>query len=113
LDQVESVVKQSANVSPAAFLRSMSTVGNRTAPSGTQPAAAGVNWLKNNGSEPGFIPLSFGQQRLWFLEQLEPNSPLYNVSMLAQITGRLDAGALRCALNAILARHEILRTRIV
>ncbi|MGH7834634.1 MAG: amino acid adenylation domain-containing protein, partial [Candidatus Binatia bacterium] len=58
-------------------------------------------------------PLSFAQQRLWFLDQLEPGSPLYNISHAARLNGSLNAGALRKALSAIVARHEALRTTFV
>ena len=54
--------------------------------------------------------LSFAQERLWFLNQMEPESPVYNVAKGFRLEGVLDAEALKEALNAIVARHEVLRT---
>src|SRR5215213_855724 len=56
------------------------------------------------------FPASFAQQRLWFLDQLEPDSALYNVPVATHLSGRLDLPALVRALNEIVARHEVLRT---
>jgi len=58
----------------------------------------------------GPTPLSFAPQRRWFLDRLEPNSPVLHIAAAVRIQGRLDQGALRCALAAIVARHETLRT---
>src|SRR5256714_15594493 len=69
--------------------------------------------LRQAAAEPTAIPLSFAQQRLWFIDQLEPNSPLYNVPTVLRIQGTLNTGALQQALNTIVARHEALRTRFV
>ena len=58
-------------------------------------------------------PLSFAQQRLWFLHQLEPDSPAYNISQALRLTGHLDVEVLRRAFDAIVERHEALRTTFV
>ncbi|HEX6291103.1 MAG TPA: amino acid adenylation domain-containing protein [Herpetosiphonaceae bacterium] len=59
------------------------------------------------------LPLSYAQQRLWFLDRLEPNSPLYNVPAAVRLIGSLDKAALQHSLDRIVQRHEILRTTFV
>jgi amino acid adenylation domain-containing protein len=56
------------------------------------------------------LPLSFAQQRLWFLDELEPNSPAYNMAAAVRLSGALDVDTLRRAFSEITRRHEILRT---
>jgi amino acid adenylation domain-containing protein len=56
------------------------------------------------------VPLSSAQQRFWFLEQLQPGTPTYNLPMLFSLRGPLDATALHAALTAIVERHDVLRT---
>ncbi|HTZ42891.1 MAG TPA: amino acid adenylation domain-containing protein [Jatrophihabitans sp.] len=60
----------------------------------------------------GAMPLSFAQQRLWFLDQLDPGSAEYAVPLAWRFTGLLDVPALRTALDRVVARHEVLRTTI-
>ena len=64
--------------------------------------------LADNGKP---IPLSFAQERLWFLDQMEPGSVAYNVPLAIRLRGDLDVPALRQSLQAILQRHAVLRTR--
>ncbi|MBV9792074.1 MAG: non-ribosomal peptide synthetase, partial [Chloroflexi bacterium] len=61
----------------------------------------------------GPIPLSFAQQRLWFLDQLAPGSANYNMPMLLILTGKLDVAALERSINEVVRRNEILRTTFV
>ncbi|MDO8844058.1 non-ribosomal peptide synthetase [Methylicorpusculum sp.] len=58
-------------------------------------------------------PLSFAQQRLWLLCQLEPNSAAYNIPTALRISGKIDLPAMEKAVNEIIRRHEILRTKFV
>jgi amino acid adenylation domain-containing protein len=56
------------------------------------------------------LPASFAEQRLWFLDQLEPNSTAYNVPLAVRLLGELDIAAMERTLTALQARHESLRT---
>ncbi len=61
-------------------------------------------------SREGDLPLSFAQQRLWFLNQLEADSAFYNVPIARRLRGRLNIDALQKALESLTLRHEALRT---
>ncbi|HSK75747.1 MAG TPA: amino acid adenylation domain-containing protein [Thermoanaerobaculia bacterium] len=62
-------------------------------------------------SRDGELPLSFAQQRLWFLHQLDPGSAAYNAPVALRLAGPLDLGALERSLTEVVRRHEVLRTR--
>lgn len=81
-----------------AFLRS----SRKTAGTGE----AGLSRVDRNGA----LPLSYAQQRLWFLCQLDPESPVYNIPVAVALTGRLNVDALERSIREIIARHESLRT---
>src|SRR5205814_5045440 len=62
------------------------------------------------GARTEQLPLSFAQQRLWFIGQVEPGNVSYNVCFVFELRGALNAGALGDALQDIVRRHEVLRT---
>ncbi|HEY4703726.1 MAG TPA: condensation domain-containing protein, partial [Streptosporangiaceae bacterium] len=64
-----------------------------------------------SGARPEVLPLSYAQERLWFLEQMGLVGAAYNVPLPLRLEGRLDVEALRASLAALVARHESLRTR--
>ncbi|HEX8338808.1 MAG TPA: condensation domain-containing protein, partial [Pyrinomonadaceae bacterium] len=79
-------------------------------------AAAGgprrtIRPLPRDGGQP--LPLSFAQQRLWFLNQLDPDSTVFNLPDAARLSGPLNVGALERSLDEIVRRHEVLRTSFV
>src|SRR5262249_58017079 len=59
------------------------------------------------------LPLSFAQQRLWFIDQLEPGSSTYNVPAALRMSGNLDIHAVAMSFSEIVRRHEVLRTVFV
>ncbi len=76
---------------------------------GTRAPRAGLTATAADGE----VPLSFAQQRLWFLDRLVPDNPFYNMFSPVQLSGRLDAPALQRTLDTIVRRHAVLRTRFV
>jgi amino acid adenylation domain-containing protein len=89
----------------------MTTPTNLVNLSGEKKRALLAQMLREKAGKTGNLPLSFAQQRLWFLDQLEPNSPLYNIATAFRLKGPLNFSALQFALDTIVARHEALRTR--
>ena len=86
-------------------------IAGRPAPAeGAAPADAGLSLrpVPRDGSEE--LPLSFSQERLWFLSQLDPQSPAYNMPAAVRLAGRLDVAALAHSFAAVRRRHEVLRT---
>ena len=59
------------------------------------------------------LPLSYAQQRLWFLDRLEPGSSVYNLCQAVRLTGALNVTALERSLNEIIRRHEVLRANFI
>src|SRR3954452_13335808 len=83
--------------------------------------AARVEAARRTGAEPAVaalipvprqeaLPLSFAQQRLWFIDQLEPGSPLYNLPLALRVEGPLESAVLERCLGEIARRHEAVRT---
>src|SRR5690349_3587473 len=66
--------------------------------------------VKQGAEDTYVFPASFAQQRLWLLEQLQPGTPTYNVPAALRLDGPLDVAALEASLQAIVQRHEALRT---
>ncbi|MFI0420078.1 amino acid adenylation domain-containing protein [Spongiactinospora sp. 9N601] len=85
----------------SAFARRAAAAGSARARLPIVPAGAGPQ------------PLSFAQQRLWFLDRLIPGSPLYSVPLALTLEGELDVKALHTALRGLVLRHSSLRTRLV
>jgi len=77
---------------------------------GRGQVAAGI---PRRGPETTRLPLSFGQEQLWFIDQFAPGQSVYNLASLLRLRGDLDVAAVRDALGDLLARHEALRTRLV
>ncbi|WP_280342313.1 condensation domain-containing protein, partial [Nocardia abscessus] len=59
---------------------------------------------------PERVPLSYAQQRMWFLNRFDPASGVNNIPVAVRLSGRLDVAALRAAVGDLAERHEVLRT---
>ncbi|WP_342781545.1 amino acid adenylation domain-containing protein [Amycolatopsis rhizosphaerae] len=86
----------------SAFAREVERTRGEGVPSGPELLPA---------SREGELPLSFSQQRLWFLDRWAPGSSVYNLPLALRLEGDLDVHALTSALRAVVLRHEALRTR--
>jgi amino acid adenylation domain-containing protein len=75
-----------------------------------QQADRASNYAIVPRAEGDRIPLSYGQQRLWFLDQMEPGNPAYHLSLRQWFSGSLDCAVLESALNEVVRRHDVLRT---
>src|SRR5215467_539763 len=64
----------------------------------------------DSGENPLVFPLSFQQQRLWFLDELEPGNSTYNITWSIRVTGMLNQAALQASISEVVRRHEILRS---
>ena len=74
------------------------------------PAILPINRAELDSQNGHQLPLSYVQERLWFIDQLEPNNPSYNIPGAVSIIGELDIEHLEQAFNLIISRHENLRT---
>ncbi|MFQ5794231.1 MAG: amino acid adenylation domain-containing protein, partial [Candidatus Bipolaricaulia bacterium] len=75
-----------------------------------QGVDVGRSFIVPRSRESDTFPLSFGQERLWFLDQLDPSHPVYNESGAIRLQGSVNLAALEQSLNEIVRRHEVLRT---
>lgn len=89
---------------------SIRQVAARILDQATAEPGSPIPLLEKSENNSGCYPLSYAQQRLWFLNQLLPASPLYNIPAAARLRGELDRNALAWSLNELVKRHEILRT---
>ncbi|WP_040527713.1 condensation domain-containing protein, partial [Gordonia paraffinivorans] len=75
--------------------------------SGRRPALPPVRAVS---PRPERVPLSFAQQRMWFINRLDSSSGMYNIPLVLRVVGDLDVDALRAAVVDVVVRHEVLRT---
>ncbi|MEO0424966.1 MAG: amino acid adenylation domain-containing protein [Pseudomonadota bacterium] len=79
-------------------------------PDRTAASAEGAEMRIPRRAADAELPLSYAQERLWFLNHLERDSAFYNIPMALRLRGQLDVDAMRRAVNAVVERHEVLRT---
>ncbi|MGL4317136.1 MAG: condensation domain-containing protein, partial [Pseudomonas sp.] len=103
--------QQFTRVPPLRSLFENPTLAALASQLGDPLATPATTWT--GAPRPARLPLSFEQQRLWFLEQLSAGGGEYNVVSAVQFDGELNTQALQSGLNSVVQRHEILRSRIV
>ena len=77
---------------------------------GGEPLETTEDQVTPRSKENDQVPLSFAQQRLWFIDQLDPNTPAYNMPAPVRFTGPMNLPVLERSLQEIVRRHEALRT---
>ncbi|QSQ26355.1 amino acid adenylation domain-containing protein [Pyxidicoccus parkwayensis] len=107
VEEVE-VVKPSRAAKPRRQSKPRDTVAPQPAPIAEVPAATATPVVRVSREQP--LPLSFPQQRIWALSQLDPDGIAYNNTVTLRLEGRMDAPLLETALNELVRRHEVLRT---
>ena len=105
----QDIQQKLANLSPEK--RELLLKELRKRKSSTQPKT--IDAIKPTARNRDLFALSFSQQRLWFLDQLEGQNPTYNMPAVLELTGQLNLGAFEKSLNQIVERHETLRTEFI
>jgi amino acid adenylation domain-containing protein len=100
---VRSIFQAPTVADQAELIAGLRAGGATVADTGPIPRLPRESW-------PLRAPLSFAQERLWFIDRLMPGNPAYNLGVALRLDGRLDTGALAAAFDALVERHETLRT---
>ncbi|OLE25921.1 MAG: hypothetical protein AUG49_09440 [Catenulispora sp. 13_1_20CM_3_70_7] len=110
---VSMVFEHASPVALARYLLAELATGSGSAGGAADDAALVRIAAERRGRGPagGRIPLSYAQQRLWSLDQMVPDNPAYNLTMSIGLRGALEPATLEQSVNAIVRRHEVLRTR--
>ncbi len=102
-----------ATVAQAAAVLRDAVGGAEAVPPGTSEEQTSPRIPRWNGTAAEGSPLSFSQERMWFLDQLDPGTPIYNLFNLVEVSGPLSVPVLRRCLDELVRRHEALRTIFV
>ncbi|MGG6293710.1 amino acid adenylation domain-containing protein [Leptolyngbya sp. AN02str] len=99
-----------ANLSPAQLAQLTQQLQQRHTQARSNPSHPAQPALVRQPRPAGPLPLSFAQQRFWFLYQLQPDSSAYHLPAALELTGPLNLDVLECSLTQLIERHEVLRT---